>query len=167
MYWDLLLFLKSTSQCIFDIHVLADSDRNAFKNVSHFVSASMYLTNWGWVIHICVSKFTIFGSYNGLSPRPRQVIIWTNVTILLIWPSGTRFSEILFKILTFSFNKNVFEYVVCEMSTFMSQSQCISAGPTSAITLGRLLHLNPKSPMNLLDQSRSKMHGGRYVVSMA
>ena len=55
--------------------------------------------------HICVSKLTIIGLYNGLSPDRRQVIIWFNAGILLIGPLGTNFSEILIKILTFSFKK--------------------------------------------------------------
>ena len=52
--------------------------------------------------HICVSKLTIIGSDNGLSPERRQAIIWTSVGILLIGPLGTNFSEILIKIQTFS-----------------------------------------------------------------
>ena len=64
-----------------------------------------YLTHWGRVTHICVSKLTIIGSDNGLSPDRRQAITWTNVGILLIGPLGTNFSEILIKILTFSFKK--------------------------------------------------------------
>ena len=55
--------------------------------------------------HICVSKLTSIGSDNGLSPGRRQAIIWTNAWILLIVPLGTNFSEILIKILTFSFTK--------------------------------------------------------------
>ena len=55
--------------------------------------------------HICVSKLTITGSDNGLSPGRRQAIIWTNDGILLIWPLGTNFSEILIKIHSFSFKK--------------------------------------------------------------
>ena len=55
--------------------------------------------------HICVSKQTIIGSDNGLSPDRRQAIIWTNAGLLLIWPLGTNFSEILIEILTFSFTK--------------------------------------------------------------
>ena len=35
-------------------------------------------------MHICVSKQTIIGSDNGLSPGWRQAIIWTNAGILLI-----------------------------------------------------------------------------------
>ena len=57
-------------------------------NISH-------LTHWGPVTHICVSKQTIIGSDNGLSPGRHQAIIWTNDGILLIGTSGTNFSEIL------------------------------------------------------------------------
>ena len=63
------------------------------------------LTHWGRVTHICVSKLTIIGSDNGLSPGRRQTIIWTNAGILLIGPLGINFSEILIEILTFSFKK--------------------------------------------------------------
>ena len=55
--------------------------------------------------HICVSKQTIIGSDNGLSPDRRQAIIWTNAGLLLIGPLGTNLSEILIEILTFSFKK--------------------------------------------------------------
>ena len=55
--------------------------------------------------HICVSELTIIGSDNGLSPGRHQAIIWTNDGILLIGTLGTNFSEILFGIQTFSFNK--------------------------------------------------------------
>ena len=52
------------------------------------------LTHWGGMTHICVSKFTIIGSDNGLSPGRRQAIIWTNVGILLNGPLEANFSEI-------------------------------------------------------------------------
>ena len=65
----------------------------------------MILTHWGRVTHICISKLTIIGSDNGLSPDRRQAIIWTNAGILLIGPLGTNFSEILIEILTFSYKK--------------------------------------------------------------
>ena len=55
--------------------------------------------------YICVSKLTIIGSDNGLSPGQRQAIIWTNVRILLIGPLGTNFIEILIEIYIFSFKK--------------------------------------------------------------
>ena len=63
------------------------------------------LTHWGRVTHICVSKQTIIGSDNGLSPGRRQAIIWTNAGILLIATLGTNFSEILIEIRIFSFKK--------------------------------------------------------------
>ena len=63
------------------------------------------LTHWGRVTHICVSKLTIIGSDNGLSPGRRQAIIWTNAGLLSIRLLETNFSEILIKIDTFSFKK--------------------------------------------------------------
>ena len=53
--------------------------------------------------HICASKLTIIGSDNGLSPGRHQAIIWINAGILLIWPLGTNFSEILIEIYIVSF----------------------------------------------------------------
>ena len=71
-----------------------------------YVSLSLSrLTHWGRVTHICISKLTIIGSDNGLSPERRQAIIWTNAGILLIGPLGTNFSEILIEIQTFSLKK--------------------------------------------------------------
>ena len=69
------------------------------------ISCCPPLTHWGRVTHICVSKLTIIGSDNGLSPGRRQAIIWTNAGILLIRPLGTNFNEMLIEILTFSFMK--------------------------------------------------------------
>ena len=66
---------------------------------------NIVLTHCGRVTHICLSKLTIIGSDNGLSPVRRQAIIWTYAGILLIGPLGPIFSEILIEILTFSFTK--------------------------------------------------------------
>ena len=68
-------------------------------------TVSWWLTHWGRVTHICVSKLTIIASDNGLSPGQRQATIWTNAGMLLIWPWWTNFSEILIRIQTFSFKK--------------------------------------------------------------
>ena len=67
--------------------------------------ASCQLSHWGRVTHICVSKLTIIGSDNALSPDRRQAIIWTNDGILLIGTLGTNFSEILIEIHAFSLKK--------------------------------------------------------------
>ena len=74
-------------------------------------------THWGRATHLCVSKLTIIGSDNGLSPGRRQAIIWTNDGILLIGPLRTNFSEILSKIQTFSFKK---------MHLKTSSAQCVN-----------------------------------------
>ena len=63
------------------------------------------LTHWGRATHTCVSKLTIIGSDNGLSPGRHQAITWTNAGILLIGSLGTKFSENLIGIQTFSFKK--------------------------------------------------------------
>ena len=83
-----------------------------------------FLTRWGRVTHICVSKLTIIGSDNGLSPGRRQAIIWTNDGILLIGPLGTNFSEIVIGIRTFSLRKM---HVKCRLRNgvhFFSASMC-------------------------------------------
>ena len=64
-----------------------------------------FSTHWGRVTHLCVSKLTIIGSNNDLSPGRRQAVIRTNAGILLLRPLVTNFNEMLIEILTFSFMK--------------------------------------------------------------
>ena len=56
-------------------------------------------------MQICISKLTIIGSDNGLSPGRRQAISWTNAGILLIQTLGTNFSEISTEIQKFYLKK--------------------------------------------------------------
>ena len=63
------------------------------------------IVHWGRVTHICISKLTIIGLDNGLSPSRRQAIAWTNARLLLTGPLGTNFSEILIKINIFLIQK--------------------------------------------------------------
>ena len=56
-------------------------------------------------MHICISKLTIIGSDNDLSPGRRQAIIWTNAGILLIGPVGTNLNGILIGIQAFLLKK--------------------------------------------------------------
>ena len=56
-------------------------------------------------MHICISKLTIIGSDNGMSPGRLQTIILTNARILLIRSIQTNCSEILSKIHAFSFKE--------------------------------------------------------------
>ena len=76
---------------------------NRISNIS--CTKSQNLTHLGRVTHICVSKLTIIGSDNGLTPRRRQAITWTSAGILLIRPLETKFSENLIEIHMFSFKK--------------------------------------------------------------
>ena len=69
------------------------------KNICQSTVTVQSLTHWGRVMHICISKITIIGPDNGSAP------IWTNAGILLIQTLGTKFSEILNEIHTFSFKK--------------------------------------------------------------
>ena len=83
-----------------------------FVNFSFVLLPLALLTHWDRVTHICISKLTIIGSDNGLSPGRRKAIIWTNAGILLIGPWATDFNEIFIKMKQFSFLKNAFENVV-------------------------------------------------------
>ena len=71
---------KDTTDCANDSRVTLNDmvkyiiwinkdERDAKPNPAH-------LTHWGLVTHICVTKQTIIGSDNGLSPGRRQAIIW-------------------------------------------------------------------------------------------
>ena len=72
-------------------------------------SGLTWLTHWGWVTHICVSKLTIIVSDNGLLLVQPQAIIWINAGILLIRTLGTNLCEILSEIHAFSFKKMHFK----------------------------------------------------------
>ena len=99
-----------------------------------YITSVAELTHWGWVTHICVSKLTIIGSDNGLSPARRQTIIWTDDGILLIGPLGTSFSEILIEIHTFSFQK-----MHLKMSSGKWRPFCLGLNMLTMVTYSWLL----------------------------
>ena len=107
-------FVRSIHICIQIRDIKRGSCKQGYRHIFNYhiytwgqlrATVLHHLTHWGRVTHICVSKLTIIGSDNGLSPGRRQAIIWTNTGILLIGPLGTNFSEILIEILIFSFKK--------------------------------------------------------------
>ena len=112
LMWSFVVFLFYTWASKQKVELLAIWDTmkliwlksNVVPTVQQTTEAGLS-THWGRVTHICVGKLTIIGSDNGLSPERRQAIIWTNAGIVLIWPLGTNFSEILIGIQTFSFKK--------------------------------------------------------------
>ena len=125
------------------------------KNV--FFLGCCHLTHWGRVTHICVSKLTIIGSDNGLSPGRHQAIIWTNAEILLIGPWGTNFSEILIGTDTFSFKK-----IHLKMSSEKWRPFCLGLN-----VLRYLLQSLDPNPFKLDDtpcQSPPSLRGVRWVA---
>ena len=84
--------------------------------------------------HICVSKLSIIGSDNGLSPGRRQAITWTSAGILLTGPLGTNFSAILIKTYTFSFNK-----IHLNLSSGNWRPFCLVLNVLSAVMSNKLL----------------------------
>ena len=122
------------------------------------------LTHWGRVTHICVSKLTIIGSDNGLSPGRRQAIIWTNAGIL-VRPLGTIFNEIIIEIYSFLFKKmhlkmssgkwlpfclgiNMLRDQTCHLLSAVFLLQHFAVGCQSMINTVRAMFLgNIKSPI--------------------
>ena len=94
--------------------------------IKYFPNVQLTITHWGGLTHMCVSKLTIIGSYNGLALDRRHAIIWTYAEILLIPTLGTNFSGILNETHTVSFKKMHFEYVY-EMAAILSRPQCVKA----------------------------------------
>ena len=83
----------------------------------------MLLTQWSRATHICVSKVTINGSDNEFPTGRHQVIIWTEAVILLIAHLGTKFSEMLITIHTFSFMKIYWKYRLVYGGNFPALSE--------------------------------------------
>ena len=88
-------------------------------------SIVIFLTHWGQVSHICVSKLTISGSDNGFSPGRRLAIIWTNAGIWLIGPLRTISSGILIVLYIFSCKKMHWKMLSGNVWPFLSRSQCV------------------------------------------
>ena len=82
------------------------------------------LTHWGRVTHVGVSKLTIIGSDNCLSPSRCLTIIWTNVGIFLIWPLAINFTETSVKIRKFLFVKMHLKISSGKWWPFVSASMC-------------------------------------------
>ena len=91
-------------------------------------------------MHISVSKLTVIGSDNGLSPGRREAIIWTNDWILLIGPLGTNFGEFFYR--NSYIQENAFENVVQKMVAILSQPQWVNTSIHSHIGIK-----NPGQPL--------------------
>ena len=110
---------------------------NRFCSVSFCVSQKHTVhSHWSRVTHICVSKLTIIGSDNGLSPCRRQAIIRTNAGILLIGLWGTNCSEILIKINIFSLKQCIWKYRLENGDHYVSAPIWYSCDSFTYILLG-------------------------------
>ena len=88
-----------------------------------------------WLLAICVENFLnssrlsdslnqAIGSDHCLLFVQHQAILWTNVGLLLIGPSGRNFSEISIEIQQFSVRKWFWKYFLLNGSHFISASMC-------------------------------------------
>ena len=112
------------------------------------------LTHWGRMTHICVSRLTITGSDNGLSPGRRQAIIWTNAGILLTGPLGTNFSENLIEILTFSFRKMLLKVSSAKWRPFCLDLNVLNL----SMAQGKMIPVTPSGRFNIKTPSYQCMN---------
>ena len=66
----------------------------SFANFEPFSLGLNILIHWSRVTHMCVSKLTTIGSYNGLSPDQHQALTQTNAGKLIIGTLGISYSGI-------------------------------------------------------------------------
>ena len=118
-----IVIFREISQAI--LNIFAWLARTYSKSLKAKEARKM-LTHWGRVTHTCVSRLTITGSDNSLSPDRRQAIILTSAGILLIGPVGTNFIEISIWNSNIFIKKNAFENVVCEMASILSRPQFVN-----------------------------------------
>ena len=98
--------------------------KNCHQANTNLSKTQIISTHWGQKTHICVSKLTITGPDNGLSPGRRQAIIWNNAGMLLIQTLGINVSEIIIKMNTFQLKGM---YLKCRQengSHLVSASMC-------------------------------------------
>ena len=101
-----LMHFYSLTHSLTHLRYLVNKEEcDSLECITQHITGSTTIYSWRQSDHICISKLTIIGSDNGLSPGRRQAIIWTNDGILLTGPLGTNLSEILIKIHIFSFKK--------------------------------------------------------------
>ena len=91
-----------------------------------------YITHRWWfsILKLIEAKWRTYASViitrigpdNGLSPRRRQAIVWTNAWILSTGPLGTNFSEILIEFQSFSVRK-----MHLKMVAILSWPQCVNS----------------------------------------
>ena len=116
------------------------------------------LTHWGGATHLCVSKLTIVGADNGLSPGRRQATIGTSAGIMLIGSLGTNFNEILIEILTFSFKKMRLKVSSAKWWRFCLGLNVLRIASQKIIETLFILETPRKSSLRLCGEQTSRSH---------
>ena len=86
---------------------------------------ALWLTYRRPVTHKSVSKLTIIGSDNGLSPGRHQAIIGTSAAMWLVRTLKNKLRWSLNRNSCIFMQGNAFENVVCEMTTILYRPQCV------------------------------------------
>ena len=113
------------------------------------------LLHWHWDNHDCPSA-------SEATQSRRQAIIWTNDGILLIWPLGTKFSEISIEIHTFSFNKMHLKMSVKWRPFCLGLNELTHWGWDKMDAISQTTHLNTFSWMKMLE-FRLKFHWSLFL----
>ena len=105
------------------------------------------VTHWGRVTYISVSKLTIIGSDNGLSPGRRQANIGTNARKIVNSNLRNQLQWNLKRNSRIFIQENAFEKVVCEITPILSRPRYInSSWPSATYTRRDFHYLFPQRP---------------------
>ena len=132
-----------SSDVLYDTQEFAQLTSGFHHSVYHYwrliIKLLSFFNSLSWQMHIRISRLTIIGSDNGLSPGWWQAIIWTNSGIFLIGPSETNFREIFIEIYSF-IKENAFENVVWKMEAILSRPQCVKENQHISLLKHQELH---------------------------
>ena len=84
------------------------------------------LSHWGRVTHICVSKLTIIGSDNDLSPGRRSSHYLNQCWNIVNWTLRNKLQWNLSRNSNIFFQKNALENVVCVIASISSRPQWVN-----------------------------------------
>ena len=89
------------------------------------ITSKGYITHWGQVTHIWVSKLTFISADNGLSPGRRQAINLKQCWNIVYWTLRNKFQWNFNRNSKIFIQENAFESAVCKIyGNFASASMC-------------------------------------------
>ena len=118
--------------------------------------ATVTLTHWGRVTHICVGKLTIIGSDNGLSPGRRQAISRTmQCWDIVNWNLRNKLQWNLKRNSYIFIQENAFENVVWKMAAILSRPQCVNEQILTNVSFTR--------KQSIVETEREFLKGAIYI----